>query len=97
MMYNVLDGTAFSMKMGDIVSFVFGLLCASFILGCIYNITKSLWLCVFYHATLNAFSQAFIAPTGFGSALIIIISITLSIVFVMINKKYLNIRKQQRV
>ena len=66
----------------------------SFILGCIYNITKSLWLCVFYHATLNAFSQAFIAPIRFGSALIIIINITLSIVFVMINKKYLNIRKQ---
>ena len=59
MAYNVLDGTAFILTTGGLIGFLMGLLGSSFILGCIYNITNSLWLCVFYHALLNAFSQTF--------------------------------------
>jgi membrane protease YdiL (CAAX protease family) len=84
-LYFVLDGTVFSMQINDIFGLFFGLLSASFILGCIYNVTKSLWLCVFYHALLNAFSQVFIAQTTFGTAVIIVFSIGLSVVLVRRN------------
>ncbi len=38
-------------------SFLVGLLGSSFILGAIYRLTNSLWLCVLYHCLLNVFSQ----------------------------------------
>lgn len=39
------------------ISFLIGLLGSCFILGAIYKVTKSLWLCVLYHCLLNVFSQ----------------------------------------
>ncbi len=73
MAYNVLDGTAFILTTGGLIGFLMGLLGSSFILGCIYNITNSLWLCVFYHALLNAFSQTFSGSrTHLESAVILI-------------------------
>lgn len=39
------------------LAFLIGLLGSCFILGAIYKRTKSLWLCVMYHALLNMFSQ----------------------------------------
>lgn len=39
------------------VSFLLGLLVSCFVLGAIYHVTHSLWLCVLYHCMLNTFSQ----------------------------------------
>ena len=39
------------------ITFLLGLLASCFILGSIYKLTNSLWLCVMYHALLNALSQ----------------------------------------
>ena len=39
------------------IPFLIGLLGNSFILGAIYKIGKSLWLCVLFHRLLNVFSQ----------------------------------------
>lgn len=38
-------------------SFLMGLLGSCFVLGAIYRISNSLWLCVFYHCLLNVFFQ----------------------------------------
>ena len=43
------------------VSFLLGLLVSCFVLGAIYHVTHSLWLCVLYHCMLNMFSQT-LAP-----------------------------------
>jgi membrane protease YdiL (CAAX protease family) len=58
------------------------LLGSSFILSCIYHITKSLWLCVFYHALLNAFSQTFIGLSLAENTVILIVSVALSVALV---------------
>jgi len=47
----------------DHLSFLIGLLGSCFILGAIYKISKSLWLCVFYHCLLNVLSQT-LQPVG---------------------------------
>lgn len=44
-------------------TFLLGLLVSCFVLGAIYRITHSLWLCVFYHCLLNTFSQT-LEPNG---------------------------------
>ena len=88
-MYFVLDGTLFSLKIDNFIGFLFGIIGLSFILGCVYNITKSLWLCVFYHAMFNAFSQAFISLSTFGMLLVIIMSIMISIILVKYKNKIL--------
>ena len=38
-------------------SFIIGLLGSSFIMGAIYRLSNSLWLCVLFHCLLNVFSQ----------------------------------------
>lgn len=43
------------------VPFLIGLLGSSFILGAIYKISGSLWLCVLFHCLLNVFSQTLLA------------------------------------
>lgn len=43
--------------MVNVLSFLFGLLGTCFALGAIYHISKSLWLCVLYHALINSLSQ----------------------------------------
>jgi len=50
-----------SLSMINHVSFLVGLLGSCFILGAIYKISKSLWLCVLYHCILNVLSQTLIA------------------------------------
>ncbi|GCF94168.1 CAAX amino protease [Enterococcus florum] len=56
-LYFVLNGALFSMTATELVIFFIGLLGNSFILAAIFFITESLWLCVLYHACLNAFTQ----------------------------------------
>lgn len=45
------------------VTFLLGLLVSCFVLGAIYRLTHSLWLCVLYHCLLNTFSQT-LEPNG---------------------------------
>ena len=55
------------------VSFLFGLLVSCFVLGAIYRITHSLWLCVLYHCLVNTFSQT-LASGGYASGLLCIVA-----------------------
>jgi membrane protease YdiL (CAAX protease family) len=63
----------------DHLSFLIGLLGSCFILGAIYKISKSLWLCVFYHCLLNVLSQTLqpvgLLPTVVCNSIAIMISI----------------------
>lgn len=43
------------------IQFLIGLLGSSFILGAIYKVSGSLWLCVLYHCLLNVLSQTMLA------------------------------------
>lgn len=45
------------------VTFLLGLAVSCFVLGAIYRLTHSLWLCVLYHCLLNTFSQT-LEPNG---------------------------------
>lgn len=54
------------------VSFLFGLLVSCFVLGAIYRITHSLWLCVLYHCLINTFSQTLVSG-GYVSGLLCIV------------------------
>ena len=88
LMFNVLDGSIFNMHtVSDIIWFLLFLMGASYILGSIYNVTKSLWLCVFYHALLNAFSQVFIGTTFIGNVMILAFSIASSVLLVLHKSK----------
>ncbi|MHC1748211.1 MAG: CPBP family intramembrane glutamic endopeptidase [Cellulosilyticaceae bacterium] len=62
--------------------FILGLLASSFVLGAIYYITKSLWLCVLYHVMVNVFSQTLIAPSIVQVCITTCICIIVSIIFV---------------
>ena len=64
------------------VSFLIGLLCSSFILGVIFTLSKSLWLCVLYHSMLNVFSQTLKSATMIQTLITTIICIVLSILMV---------------
>lgn len=81
-MFFVLAGSLQGMHPLEIVLFLFGLIGVSFVLAAIYHITKSLWLCVFYHALFNALSQTFVPISGFGTTAIAIVSILLSLLAV---------------
>nr|WP_202898594.1 CPBP family intramembrane glutamic endopeptidase [[Eubacterium] cellulosolvens] len=52
--YFYVEGT---LSVVDPVPFLFGLLTNCFILSAIFNVTRSLWLCVMAHALINVFSQ----------------------------------------
>ncbi|MBO1306869.1 CPBP family intramembrane metalloprotease [Enterococcus sp. 669A] len=77
LLYFVVDGSLFSMTPLSLLSFLIGLLGNSFILGSLFSITKSLWLCVFYHACLNAFTQVL----GANSLVYSILAASISVVF----------------
>lgn len=81
-MYFVVDGSIRFMTLESLLLFLLGLLGNTFVLGCIYRITKSLWLCVFYHALLNALSQMFFEMSLLGTLMVTIVSIVLSSFFV---------------
>jgi len=63
-------------------SFLIGLLGSCFILGALYKVGKSLWICVLYHALLNMFSQTLLPTTLFQTLLINGIGIILAIIIV---------------
>lgn len=81
-MFFIVDGSILMMQPQDIGIFVINLFGTSFVLGTIYRITKSLWLCVFYHALLNAFTQMFVPVSTIGTIVISIVCILLSLITV---------------
>lgn len=66
-------------------TFLIGLLGSCFILGAIYKISKSLWLCVMYHCLLNMFSQTMSTNTVTVTIISNVVCILLAIGLV---KKY---------
>ena len=74
-----------SLSMINHVSFLIGLLGSCFILGAIYKISKSLWLCVLYHCILNVLSQTLIANT---LKIVIICNSICIILSILIVRKY---------
>lgn len=62
------------------VSFLLGLLVSCFVLGAIYHLTLSLWLCVLYHCLLNTFSQTLEGNGKMWGMLSSVICILLAIV-----------------
>lgn len=67
-------------------SFLVGLLASCFILGAIYYITKSLWLCVLFHVMFNVFSQTLVVAPLRQALITTSICIVGSIVLVRKNK-----------
>ena len=67
-------------------SFLVGLLASCFILGAIYRITKSLWLCVLYHVMLNVFSQTLVEASLRQALITTLVCIVGSIILVRKNK-----------
>ncbi len=78
----------FTNTLGNInhISFIVSLLASCFILGSIYRVTKSLWLCVMYHALLNVFSQTMGASTFVYTVATTFLCIGISIFLVRKNK-----------
>ena len=63
--------------------FTLGVLSMSFMLGAIYCISNSLWLCVFFHALINAFSQVW-ASNGNLLNTFIITAITVAVTIAIV-------------
>lgn len=58
----------------------------SFMLGTIYRVTKSIWLCVLFHAIISAFSQVWVytdtvATTLIDSSIKIAVAVTIVLVY----------------
>lgn len=87
--YFILDGSLFSMTFIHLLIFLIGLVGNSFILASIFFTTNSLWLCVLYHASLNAFTQL-LSPSNLKYS---IISASISIVFACL---FVYLRKRKR-
>ncbi len=72
--------------------FLIGLLGSCFVLGAIYRVSNSLWLCVMYHCLFNAFSQTMLQNSlGFvviGNALCILLAI-----FITRNPNYIRVQR----
>lgn len=78
--------------------FILGVFGMSFMLGAIFRISGSLWLCVLFHAMINAFSQVWKSPSYTNNELVssliltlIKISISVILVYLFSNRK---LRKQ---
>ena len=69
------------------IPFLIGLLGNSFILGAIYKIGKSLWLCVLFHCLLNVFSQTLLANSLGVVVVCNMLCIALALVLVRLDKK----------
>lgn len=80
--------------------FVINILALAFVLGAIYRISDSLWLCVLFHAMINAFSQVWEPITYASNELIssliaafIKISISIILVYFVDNRKLMKQEK----
>jgi membrane protease YdiL (CAAX protease family) len=77
------------------ISFAVGLLGSCFILGMIFKLTQSLWLCVMYHALLNVFSQSMSGATVIQTITTTTICVILTIFLVHRNLPIANYKKQE--
>lgn len=69
----------------DFGLFIPSVIAMSFMLGAIYRLSNSLWLCVFFHAIINAFSQVLVSESGSQDDLTIsIISAGIKIICVIV-------------
>lgn len=62
-----IDGMNKGMNFG---LFLLGGIAMSFMLGTIYRVSKSIWLCVLFHAMINAFSQVWVSNETVATTLI---------------------------
>ncbi len=85
-LYFYVEGT---LSQIEFVEFYAGLLTNCFILGMIYKITKSLWLCVFTHAMINTLSQVVIGGNQYIGYISKVIIILMCIFIVAKNDKQL--------
>lgn len=81
----------------DFGLFYIGVLGMSFALGAIFHISKSLWLCVLFHALVNAFSQVILVKpdlyiNGFSTVIRIVFA---ALVVYMINRR--NCKDHKRI
>jgi len=76
-----MDGMNKGMNFGF---FLINVISMSFMLGAIYRISNSLWLCVLFHAIINAFSQVFILEDEPSNELIFICATVTKIICVII-------------
>ncbi|MDP4177129.1 MAG: type II CAAX endopeptidase family protein [Bacillota bacterium] len=75
--------------------FIIGVFGMSFMLGAIYRVTHSLWLCVLFHAMINAFSQVWINSNNITNPLISTcissaFKILAAVIIVLLHKSYVN-------
>lgn len=68
-------------------SFLIGLLGSCFVLGAIYRISNSLWLCVLYHCALNVLSQTMLANRLSAVIVCNILCIALTFVLIKVYKR----------
>lgn len=85
--YFILDGSLFSMTSLNLLIFLIGLAGNSFILASIFFTTNSLWLCVLYHASLNAFTQLLSSSSLSYSIISASNSILFACLFVYLKKR----------
>lgn len=83
-LYFAADGSIWQMTPSGLLLFLWGLLGNTFILGAIYRITQSLWICVCYHALLNALTQALVPTGAMGALIVAMLCVALSIVLVRV-------------
>lgn len=76
-----------SISMIDHLSFIIGLVGSSFILGAIFRISKSLWLCVVYHCLLNVFSQTLLPANLTTTIICNVIAIAIAILISKLDAK----------
>ena len=69
------------------ISFIIGLLGSCFVLGAIYYISNSLWVCVLYHCLLNMFSQTML-PNDLSKVIIYNIIAIIVAIFIVRFKKH---------
>ena len=60
LLYFVIEGSLWKMTGSEIFIFLINIIGFSFLLSGIFRITKSLWLCVFCHALMNALIQTYV-------------------------------------
>ena len=82
-----------SLELINHVSFLIGLSGSCFVLGAIYKISKSLWLCVLYHCLLNVFSQTLHA-NSLGLVIISNVICILLSVFMVKKHNQKNLKKE---
>lgn len=74
--------------------FVVGVFGMAFSLAAIYHVSKSIWLCVLFHASINAFSQVWAIPNNIQiSLLTTLVRIVLAVIIVALSNHMVKSKK----